>query len=198
MFVKVAPDDRQDIFVTHLIVIIQSVGQPFPLLSYFCGCVCDVVHGLYHHHNAIEWKHFPRYWPFVRGIHRSPVNSSHTKDSDAELRCFLGSVPWTNIWANNGDAGDLRRHHTHYDVIVMVFCQSRSPITGMWHHYLPRYPTDEWHITNVFSSVYYSVVVSQLYFFSLRRLWIFGCILLLYICFRVVSLGHMVSSLVGY
>ena len=23
------------------------------------------------------WKHFPRYWPFVRGIHRSPLNSPH-------------------------------------------------------------------------------------------------------------------------
>ena len=23
------------------------------------------------------WKHFPRYWPFVRGIHRSPVDSHH-------------------------------------------------------------------------------------------------------------------------
>ena len=23
--------------------------------------------------DVIKWKHFPRYWPFVRGIHRSPV-----------------------------------------------------------------------------------------------------------------------------
>ena len=29
------------------------------------------------HDNVIKWKHFPRYWPFVRGIHRSPVNSPH-------------------------------------------------------------------------------------------------------------------------
>ena len=27
------------------------------------------------HDAVIKWKHFPRYWPFVRGIHRSPVNS---------------------------------------------------------------------------------------------------------------------------
>ena len=26
-----------------------------------------------HHDDVIKWKHFPRYWPFVRGIHRSPV-----------------------------------------------------------------------------------------------------------------------------
>ena len=25
----------------------------------------------------MKWKHFPRYWPFVRGIHRSLVNSAH-------------------------------------------------------------------------------------------------------------------------
>ena len=31
----------------------------------------------YHHDDVIKWKHFPRYWPFVRGIHRSLVNSLH-------------------------------------------------------------------------------------------------------------------------
>ena len=27
--------------------------------------------------DIIEWTHFPRYWTFVRGIHRSPMNSPH-------------------------------------------------------------------------------------------------------------------------
>ena len=27
------------------------------------------------HDDVTKWKHFPRHWPFVRGIHRSPVNS---------------------------------------------------------------------------------------------------------------------------
>ena len=27
------------------------------------------------HDDVIKWKYFPRYWPFVRGIHRSPVKS---------------------------------------------------------------------------------------------------------------------------
>ena len=35
--------------------------------------------------DVIKWKHFPRYWPFVRGIHR--VNS-RTMASDAKLWCF--------------------------------------------------------------------------------------------------------------
>ena len=29
------------------------------------------------HDDVIKWKHFARYWPFMRGIHRSPVNSPH-------------------------------------------------------------------------------------------------------------------------
>ena len=31
----------------------------------------------YCHDDVIKWKHFPPYWPFVRGIHRSTVNSPH-------------------------------------------------------------------------------------------------------------------------
>ena len=27
---------------------------------------------------------------------------------------------WTNGWVNNRDAGDLRRHRSHYDVTVML------------------------------------------------------------------------------
>ena len=29
------------------------------------------------HDDVIKWKDFLRYWSFVRGIHRSPVNSPH-------------------------------------------------------------------------------------------------------------------------
>ena len=29
------------------------------------------------HDDVIKWEHFPRDWPFVRGIHRSPLNSPH-------------------------------------------------------------------------------------------------------------------------
>ena len=30
------------------------------------------------HDDVIKWKHFPHYWPFVRGIHRLPVDSPYT------------------------------------------------------------------------------------------------------------------------
>ena len=44
------------------------------------------------HDDVIKWKHFPRYWPFVRRIHRSRW-ILHTKASDAELWCFLWYEP---------------------------------------------------------------------------------------------------------
>ena len=43
------------------------------------------------HDDVIKWKHFPRNWPFVRGIHRSRW-IPHTKASDAELWCFIWSA----------------------------------------------------------------------------------------------------------
>ena len=43
------------------------------------------------HDDVMKWKHFPRNWPFVRGIHRSRW-IPHTKASDAELWCFLWSA----------------------------------------------------------------------------------------------------------
>ena len=72
------------------------------------------------HDDVIKWKHFPRNWPFVRGIHRSPVNSPHKGQWRGALMFSLICV-WINDWVNNGEAGDLRRYRAHYDVIVMIF-----------------------------------------------------------------------------
>ena len=65
-----------------------------------------------------QTKHFPRYWPFVRGIHRSPVNSSHKGQWRGALMFSL-ICAWINSWVNNHEAGDLRRHRANYDVMVM-------------------------------------------------------------------------------
>ena len=68
--------------------------------------------------DAIKWKHFPRYWPFVRGIHRSPVNSPHKGQWRGALMFSL-IYALINCWVNNREAGDLRRYHAYYDVTVM-------------------------------------------------------------------------------
>ena len=70
------------------------------------------------HDDVIKWKHFPRHWPFVRGIHWSPVNSPHKGQWRGAL-IFSLICSWINGWVNNGEASDLTRHGTHYDVIVM-------------------------------------------------------------------------------
>ena len=70
------------------------------------------------HDDVITWELFPRYWPFVRGIHRSPVNSPHKGQWHGALM-FSSICVWINEWVNNRKAGNLRRYRTHYDVIVM-------------------------------------------------------------------------------
>ena len=70
------------------------------------------------HADVIKWKHFPRYWPFVRGIHRSSVNSPHKGQWRGALM-FTLICARINDWVNNREAGDLRRQHGHYDVIVI-------------------------------------------------------------------------------
>ena len=47
--------------------------------DFVCFMLWELIHGNLtcapKHDDAIKWKHFPRYWPFVRGIGRSSVNS---------------------------------------------------------------------------------------------------------------------------
>ena len=62
---------------------------------------------------------FPRYRPFVRAIHRSPVISPRKGQWRGALMFSLIWV-WINGWVNNREAGDLRRHRAHCDVIVMI------------------------------------------------------------------------------
>ena len=73
------------------------------------------------HDGVIKWKPFPRYWLFVRGIHRSPVDCPH-KGQWRGASMFPFYLPvicaWTIDLENNRNVGDLRRHL--YDVTVMT------------------------------------------------------------------------------
>ena len=71
------------------------------------------------HDDVIKWKHFPCYWPFVRGIHRSPANSPHKGHRRGALMFTLICV-WINGCVNNCKAGDQRRYCAHYGVTVML------------------------------------------------------------------------------
>ena len=69
--------------------------------------------------DVIKWKHFPRYWPFVWGIHRSVVNSPHKGQWRGALIMFSLIYACSNGWVNNWDASDLTRHRAHYNVTVI-------------------------------------------------------------------------------
>ena len=84
-------------------------------------CVLFVFHNRWIHDDVIKWKHFPRYWPFVRGIHLSPLNSPHNGQWSEALMFSLICVS-INGRVNNPEAGDLRRYPTHYDAIVVCTC----------------------------------------------------------------------------
>ena len=103
------------LFVIHL-YLIRCINRGCMFISNF-------------HDDVIKWKHFPRYWPFVWGIHRSPVNSPHIGQWRRALIFSLICV-WMYGWVNNSGAGDLRRYHAHYDVIVMIHVIS---VPLFWH-----------------------------------------------------------------
>ena len=109
----------------YKIGIVKSI--PFGILSTACVLFPTVtiigrVSRRLNHDDVIKWKHFPRYWPFVRGIHRSPVISPHKGQRRGAFMFSLICV-WINGWVNNGETGGLRRHRPHNDVIVMIHRQ---------------------------------------------------------------------------
>ena len=71
------------------------------------------------HDDVIKWKHFPRDRPFVRGIHRWPVNSPH-KGLWRGALMFSLICAWMDGWVYHRESGDLRCHSAHYDVKVMT------------------------------------------------------------------------------
>ena len=94
------------------------------------------------HDDVIKWKHFPRYWPFVRGIHRSrwiptqmPVTRSFNVFFDLRLNKQLSKqswgwwfeTPWCSLWrhCNAGNAYDnhiLRLVYRYYVFIdISIF-----------------------------------------------------------------------------
>ena len=104
-------------FSQMLMIILSSFTGTFPR---WIGNIHEQWFNTIHdgHDDVIKWKHFPRYWPFVWGIHRSPVKSPHKGRRRRALMFYL-ICAWINVWVNNREAGDLRRHRPHYDVIVM-------------------------------------------------------------------------------
>ena len=56
-------------YITSLNILRPGKGTSFADSIVKCVIMIKVFHD-----DVIKWKHIPRYWPFVRGIHRPPVN----------------------------------------------------------------------------------------------------------------------------
>ena len=80
-----------------------------------------------HNDDVIKWKPFPRYWPFVRGIHRSPVTGEFpaqravmrsfdvffdlrlSKRLSKQLRGWWLEMPSRTLWRHCNDTGLTRQ-----------------------------------------------------------------------------------------
>ena len=85
------------------------------------------------------------------GIHWSPVNSPH-KGQWCRALMFSLICTWINGWVNTREAGDLRCHRAHYDIIIMQLdrhlesccvCFSHAPQSGWFCNVI--YLFSEWH-----------------------------------------------------
>ena len=108
----------------------------------------------YTHDDVIKWKHLPRYWPFLRGIHQSPVNSPH-KGQWRGASSFSLICAWINGSVNNREAGHFIRHRGHYDVIVMMWIIYIDLSCSVWRwskRLIPQQPASNRGSEGVFSN----------------------------------------------
>ena len=77
-------------------------------------------------YDVIKWKRFPRYWPFVRGIHQSPANSPQRPVTrsfdvlfDQHRNKQLGEQ--SRRWWFETPLRSLRRHHNN-----ITFCRRKA------------------------------------------------------------------------
>ena len=110
-------DDVMMILLASLLQYIKTTKQTVtkPCAS-FCYIYILKQRGKQNHHDVIKWKHFPRYWPFVRGIHWSPVNSPHKGQWRWALMFYMHL---NKPLGKQSCGGDLRRHRARYNDMVM-------------------------------------------------------------------------------
>ena len=144
-------------------------------------------------------------------IHRSPVNSPHKGRWRGALIFFL-SVPEQKCSVNNREAGDLRRHRAHHDVIVMVSMRSQqcSIFAKCWHitELLYSIISDAFHFSPWIASISYSSALicvwnglSQLTFTEISNHWQATSTVVLSFCqllWRVGSFNNSFSRVQGF
>ena len=135
-----ATNDKVDIMTTVGLSFTNAGYTPTHIENSMIGISLHIPRGSLHDAELKTWilammassngNPFPHYWPFVRGIHRSPVNSPHKGQWRGPL-VFSFICAWINGWVNNHKASDMRRHRAHHNVTVMgnvkLGCQLPEP-----------------------------------------------------------------------
>ena len=87
------------------------------------GIVICVARPRWIHDDVIKWKHFPRYWPFVRGIHRVPGEFPAQRPVTRSIDAFFDLQPnkrlskqWWGWWFETPSC-TLWRHRN----VILVF-----------------------------------------------------------------------------
>ena len=91
----------------------NSLVHPRYTHTFHFSTATIVVHG-----DVIKWKHFTRYWSFVRGT----IGHWWTPPRKGQWRgalVFSLICARTNCQASNRDAGHLGRYRTYYDFTVL-------------------------------------------------------------------------------
>ena len=97
-----------------------------------------------------QMEHFPSHWPFVGGIHRSPMDSPH-KASDTEHCCFLDlrlnkrlskqsgrqwfETPSLSLWCYCNCTRVFFLHFC-FKLFLLCACFSVMVILVMWYEYI--------------------------------------------------------------
>ena len=88
---------------------------------------CNIQQTILSRHICPWWRHqmetFSALLAICAGNLPVPVNSPH-KGQWRGAMMFSLIYPWINDWVSNREAGALRRHRGHYDVIVMHWLYS--------------------------------------------------------------------------
>ena len=71
------------------------------------------------HADIMTWNYFPHYWHFVRGIHRSPVDSPLTRPVMWNYDFSL-LLAWISCLTNSPLAGDFLRYATALCTVVAI------------------------------------------------------------------------------
>ena len=110
---------------------------------------------------------FSTFLTLCAGNSPTPVNTAHKGQWRGTLLLSL-ICAWINDWVNNREAGDLRRHRAHYDVIVIILVISTTPCSAIdenfikmifpfqwWNHYVIMTQCVRWVAAHLASLSFY-------------------------------------------